>query len=247
MRKILTAIVTILLSSPIQLFAQPKDGLYVIPTADLYALLISNGILAKIYTFRLNGEWSTGNGSVREGIIESGFIYPEGYEAVAVEETPLGAMVETRSCGIFFGHDEDDLCNDIPPPFQALEVLEATSDIKAVYRSQWGSDFAIFESDGVGIMLDFEYSSYKANGNKSIWAATSTIDSGMTFRNPQVVVDSDNSADSSNIFFDYSIEIEDLNSLQANFKNVSCKDKEGVVLDCEEDIERYFTKLIRIF
>ena len=96
-------------------------------------------------------------------------------------------------------------------------------------------------------MLDFEYSTVRANGFKAVFAATSTIGSGMTFKNPQVVVDIDNSVVSRNVTFDWSIEIEDLNSLQANFKNVSCKDKEGVVLDCEEDIEKYFSKLIRIF
>lgn len=113
-----------------------------------------------------------------------------------------------------------------------------------MYRSQWGSDFVIFESDGVGIMLDFEYN---ANGSKAVWAATSTIDSGMTFNNPQVVIDSDNSVASSNITVDWSIEIEDLNSLQANFKNVSCKDREGIEVDCLEIVEKYYTKLIRIF
>lgn len=247
MRKIATAIVSILLLSPTQLFAQPKDGLYVIPSANLYSMLISNGYLAKVYAFYLDGIWETGDGSIREGIIENSFIYEEGYEELAIEENPLGATIETRNCGTFFGHDEDELCDDIPPSVQALEVLEATSEIKAVYRTQWGSDFVIFESNGVGIMLDFEYSTVRANGFKAVFAATSTIDSGMSFKNPQVVVDSDNSVVSRNVTFDWSIEIEDLNSLQANFKNVSCKDKEGVVLDCEEDIEKYFSKLIRIF
>ena len=246
MRKMATAIVSILLLSPIQLFAQPKDGLYVVPSANLYTMNISNGHLAKVYTFNLDGFWTIGDGSIREGKIESSFIYAEGYEEIAIEENPLGATVKTLRCGTFFGHDEAELCDD-PPPIQALEVLTATSDIKAVYRTQWGSDFVIFESNGVGIMLDFEYSTARANGSKAVWAATSTIDSGMTFKNPQVVVDSDNSVVSRNVTFDWSIEIEDLNSLQANFKNVSCKDKEGVVLDCEEDIKKYFTKLIRIF
>ena len=247
MRKIATAIVSILLLSPTQLFAQPKDGLYVIPSADLYSVLISKGYFAKVYIFYLDGGWETGDGSIREGIIENSFIYEEGYEELAIEENPLGATIETRNCGTFFGHDEDELCDDIPPFVQALEVLEATSEIKAVYRTQWGSDFVIFESNGVGIMLDFEYSTVRANGSKAVFAATSTIDSGMSFKNLQVVVDSDNSVVSRNVTFDWSIEIEDLNSLQANFKNVSCKDKEGVVLDCEEDIEKYFSKLIRIF
>jgi hypothetical protein len=210
-------------------------------------MLISNGYLAKVYAFYLDGIWETGDGSIREGIIENSFIYEEGYEELAIEENPLGATIETRNCGTFFGHDEDELCDDIPPSVQALEVLEATSEIKAVYRTQWGSDFVIFESNGVGIMLDFEYSTVRANGFKAVFAATSTIGSGMTFKNPQVVVDIDNSVVSRNVTFDWSIEIEDLNSLQANFKNVSCKDKEGVVLDREEDIEKYFSKLIRIF
>ena len=177
MRKIATAIVSILLLSPTQLFAQPKDGLYVIPSADLYSVLISKGYFAKVYIFYLDGGWETGDGSIREGIIENSFIYEEGYEELAIEENPLGATIETRNCGTFFGHDEDELCDDIPPFVQALEVLEATSEIKAVYRTQWGSDFVIFESNGVGIMLDFEYSTVRANGSKAVFAATSTIDS----------------------------------------------------------------------
>lgn len=135
MRKIATAIVSILLLSPTQLFAQPKDGLYVIPSANLYSMLISNGYLAKVYAFYLDGIWETGDGSIREGIIENSFIYEEGYEELAIEENPLGATIETRNCGTFFGHDEDELCDDIPPSVQALEVLEATSDIEAVYRT----------------------------------------------------------------------------------------------------------------
>ena len=98
-------------------------------------MLISNGYLAKVYTFYLDGIWETGDGSIREGIIENSFIYEEGYEELAIEENPLGATIETRNCGTFFGHDEDELCDDIPPSVQAQEVLEATSDIEAVYRT----------------------------------------------------------------------------------------------------------------
>ena len=244
MRSIATAVVSVLLLSPIQLFAQPKDGLYVVPSFDLYAMVISSGNLVKSYNFKLAGDWNASEGSARGEKIELSAIRSDYFTEILIEENPLGATVETLSCTPFYDASED--CYDLPPA-QSIKVLEATSDIKAVYRTQWGSDFVIFESNGVGIMLDFEYSTARANGSKAVWAATSTIDSGMTFKNPQVVVDSDNSVVSRNVTFDWSIEIEDLNSLQANFKNVSCKDKEGVVLDCEEDIERYFTKLIRIF
>ena len=245
MRKIATAIVSILLLSPIQLFAQPKDGLYVVPSfIGLYAMIISSGNLVKAYTFKLSGDWNVSEGSARGEKIELSAIRSDYYTELLIEENPLGATAKTLNCTPFYGASGD--CDEVDPG-QAIEVLTATSDIKAVYRTQWGSDFVIFESNGVGIMLDFEYSTARANGSKAVWAATSTIDSGMTFKNLQVVVDSDNSVVSRNVTFDWSFEIEDLNSLQANFKNVSCKDKEGVVLDCEEDIKKYFTKLIRIF
>ena len=245
MRKIATAIVSTLLLSPIQLFAQPKDGLYVVPSfIGLYAMIISSSNLVKAYTFKLAGDWNVSEGSARGEKIELSAIRSDYYTELLIEENPLGATAKTLNCTPFYGASGD--CDEVDPG-QAIEVLTATSDMKAVYRTQWGSDFVIFESNGVGIMLDFEYSTARANGSKAVWAATSTIDSGMTFKNLQVVVDSDNSVVSRNVTFDWSIEIEDLNSLQANFKNVSCKDKEGVLLDCEEDIKKYFTKLIRIF
>ena len=241
MRNIATAIASILLLSPIQLFAQPKDGLYVVPSFDIYAMVISSGNLVKSYSFKLSGDWNASEGSARGEKIELSAIRSDYFAESLIEENPLGATVKTLRCTPFYGASEE--CYEVPPA-QAIKVLAATSDIKAVYRSQWGSDFVIFESDGVGIMLDFEYN---ANGSKAVWAATSTIDSGMTFNNPQVVIDSDNSVASRNITVDWSIEIEDLNSLQANFKNVSCKDREGIEVDCLEIVEKYFTKLIRIF
>ena len=241
MRNIATAIASILLLSPIQLFAQPKDGLYVVPSFDIYAMVISSGNLVKSYSFKLSGDWNASEGSARGEKIELSAIRSDYFAESLIEENPLGATIKTLSCTPFYGVSED--CYEAPPA-QAIEVIAATSDIKAVYRSQWGSDFVIFESDGVGIMLDFEYN---ANGSKAVWAATSTIDSGMTFNNPQVVIDSDNSVASRNITVDWSIEIEDLNSLQANFKNVSCKDREGIEVDCLEIVEKYYTKLIRIF
>ena len=241
MRNIATAIASILLLSPIQLFAQPKDGLYVVPSFDIYAMVISSGNLVKSYSFKLSGDWNASEGSARGEKIELSAIRSDYFAESLIEESPLGATVKTLRCTPFYGASEE--CYEVPPA-QAIKVLAATSDIKAVYRSQWGSDFVIFESDGVGIMLDFEYN---ANGSKAVWAATSTIDSGMTFNNPQVVIDSDNSVASRNITVDWSIEIEDLNSLQANFKNVSCKDREGIEVDCLEIVEKYYTKLIRIF
>ena len=241
MRNIATAIASILLLSPIQLFAQPKDGLYVVPSFDIYAMVISSGNLVKSYSFKLTGDWNASEGSARGEKIELSAIRSDYFAESLIEENPLGATVKTLRCTPFYGASEE--CYEVPPA-QAIKVLAATSDIKAVYRSQWGSDFVIFESDGVGIMLDFEYN---ANGSKAVWAATSTIDSGMTFKNRQVVIDSDNSVASRNITVDWSIEIEDLNSLQANFKNVSCKDREGIEVDCLEIVEKYYTKLIRIF
>ena len=65
MRNIATAIASILLLSPIQLFAQPKDGLYVVPSFDIYAMVISSGNLVKSYSFKLSSDWNASEGSAR--------------------------------------------------------------------------------------------------------------------------------------------------------------------------------------
>ena len=113
MRNIATAIASILLLSPIQLFAQPKDGLYVVPSFDIYAMVISSGNLVKSYSFKLSSDWNASEGSARGEKIELSAIRSDYFAESLIEENPLGATVKTLSCTPFYGASED--CYEAPP------------------------------------------------------------------------------------------------------------------------------------
>ena len=132
MRSIATAVVSDLLLSPIQLFAQPKDGLYVVPSFDLYVMVISSGNLVRSYNFKLAGDWNASEGSARGEKIELSSIRSDYFTETLIEENPLGAMAKTLNCTPFYGASGD--CDEVDPG-QAIEVLTATSDIKAVKTS----------------------------------------------------------------------------------------------------------------
>lgn len=68
-------------------------------------------------------------------------------------------------------------------------VLKANGNLKAIYRTQYGADYAIFESDGTGVLLVFEYGE-DLNDRTWIGAYTGIINEDLTFTNPETAVES---------------------------------------------------------
>ena len=236
-------------------YSQVSDGIYVIPALDAYALLVSQGNLAKFYLFWLDGRWTTGDGSRVGDSLHLAQVTDKDVAALKVTGGGLGATIEQLYCNPY---PEDSIggCDDDPVGvLTAIPVLKANGALKAVYQTQWGADVVVFDSDGIAVMLLFEYGS---NTSDRAWigAYTAELNNDLTISDLTVVVEADVS-DQKRMWFGgdsavstrFTIQINNLLEQQAEVGDFVCSisGRDSSEKICAEMKEKYFSSFIRKF
>lgn len=243
MKKFLLAV--LLTTLPHLSHAQVEDGIYVVPEIDGYGVFLTNNNVVRGFLFSLSGYWREVNGSRVGDVIEFAGVKDNEIEASRITSDVLGATVEPIYCNPF--PLDGDGCQDVRP-LRALPVLKATGSLKAIYRTQYGADLVVFESDGIAVILSFEGGNQKAaTENQWIGAYTASISDDLAIFNIEAVVESEDTEESVEITFE--AQISDRVNPQAEFRNFQCAviDKEIQNDDCDKIEQNYFSKLIRTF
>ena len=225
--------------------AQVDDGIYVIPELDAYAVVLTNSDVVQGYVFSLDGNWTTINGSRVGDTIEFVEISKHDIAGLKVSGGPLGATVEQLYCTPWPDNDPEG-CKERQKSFRAFPVLKANGTLKAIYQTQYGADVALFESDGIAIIVSFEMGNTTAD-RTWIGAYTASISENLAIFNIEAVVESDDS--DGEVILSFELQISDRLNPQAEFSNFSCEitenDTQGDT--CERIKSTYFSKLIRKF
>ena len=130
--------------------------------------------------------------------------------------------------------------------FEAIPVLEATGSLKAIYRTQWGAEYVIFESNGIAVLLDFEAGvDDDGYGYSYIGASTAQIGPDFTIFNIDTVFESAEPRES-DPKLTFRLKIENLETLQASYQDVECLSP-GEFESCDVFVDRFFSRLTRIF
>ena len=219
--------------------AQINDGLYLIPSTGFYAAILTNGDLVRIYAFSINGFFEKYEGSKIGEKYSYTSLSREGTTGGEMQSTGLGFSLKDLYC---LSYDDDEYCEGLGE-YDAISVLEANGPLKAIYRTQWGAEYVIFESNGIAILLDFE-----AGGpyNSSyIGASTAQIGPDFTIFNIDTVVESEGPSESDPLL-NFKIKLENLETLQASYQDVECLSP-GKFESCDALVDRFFSRLTRIF
>lgn len=226
--------------------AQVEDGIYVIPELDAYSVILTNNNVVRGYLFSLRGFWSEIRGSRTGDVIELAEVAESDIAAIKVTGGVLGATIEDIYC-VPFPLDGDG-CQVESGPLRALPVLKATGELKAIYQTQYGANLVVFESDGVAVILSFEYGDSTSRDDQEwIGAYTANISDDLAIFNIEAVVESEESDGEVEISFE--AQISDRINPQAEFRNFQCEvtEKDTLNDDCEKIQKNYFSKLIRTF
>lgn len=229
--------------------AQVDDGIYVIPSFDAYLVILSRNDIVNAYYFGLDEEdsyWLAMQGSRVGETIELADQVNGELGASRLEQDGLGLKMSLIYCNKY-PLDVENPCGDSVEEVAVFPVLKANGNLKAIYLTQYGADYAIFESDGTGVLLVFEYGE-DLNDRTWIGAYTGIINEDLTFTNPETAVESVPDEDE-DFTFQFSLQISDLVNPQATFANFSCVDNRVAPSErgCEFLQETYFSKLIRKF
>jgi hypothetical protein len=194
----------------------------------------------------LSGSWREVNGSRIGDVIEFANVMDNKIEASRITRDVLGATVAP----IYFNPFplDGDGCQDVSGPLRALPVLKATGSLKAIYQTQYGANLVVFESDGIAVILSFEYGdSTSSDDQEWIGAYTASISDDLAIFNIEAVVESEESDGEVEITFE--AQISDRINPQAEFRNFQCKvtEKDTLNDDCEKIEKNYFSKLLRTF
>ena len=219
--------------------AQINDGLYLIPSTGFYAAILTNGDLVRTYTFLINGYFEKSEGSKTGEKYSLTSLSREGTLGSEMTNTTLGFSLKDLYC---VSYDDDEYCEGLGE-FEAISVLEANGPLKAIYRTQWGAEYVIFESNGIPVLLDFE-----AGGpydSSYIGASTAQIGPDFTIFNIDTVVESEGPRES-DPELTFKLKIENLETLQASYQDVECLSP-GKFESCDALVDRFFSKLTRIF
>lgn len=242
-RSFYLALLTLLLSSGA--ISQVDDGIYVFPDTNQYLTILSNNNVVTTHLFRLDGAdsfWAPGRGSRVQDRIEisttNGTV--SGFNLSA---TALGISMSQLYCHPYPFEVSD--CYE-SGSVTGFPVLKANGRLKAVYRTQYGAEWAVFESDGTGVLLQFEYGE-DLSDRTWIGAYTGTITDDLIFTNVETAAESI-SSENDKFTLAFSIQLSDLDNPQAEI-NFSCVDNRANPdeQDCDFLREKFFSKLIRIF
>ena len=241
-------LLVLLLSTTVQLSqAQVADGIYVIPEFDAYSAVISNGDVVKGYFFTVDDGKSTVVAGSRVGDTIEYVEDTDGQTVAArVVGGPLGVTVEDIFC-IADNEEDSEGCSDRPKkPFRALPVLKANGSLKSIYRTQWGADMLLFDSDGIAVILIFE------NGDDDdrawIGAYTASISDDLAIFNLETVVET-GLDEEDDVVVTFELQLSDVINPQASFENITCEVAQTDDQDatCNRLVETYFSSIIRIF
>lgn len=244
MKKLLLA--ALLTTLPHLSSAQVEDGIYVIPKFDAYGVILTNNNVVRGYTFSLRGFWSEIRGSRIDDVIELVELTDKDIASIKVTGGVLGATIEPIYCSPF--PLDGDGCQDESGPLRALPILKATGSLKAIYQTQWGANLVVFESDGIAVILIFEYGNSTSRDDQEwIGAYTASISDDLAIFDIAAVVESEESDGEVKISFE--VQISDRVNPQAEFRDFQCEvtEKDTLNDDCEEIEKSYFSKLIRTF
>ena len=244
MKKFLLA--ALLTTLPHLSHAQVEDGIYVVPEIDSYGVILTNNKVIRGYLFNLSGSWREINGSRVGDAIEFANVMDNEIEAGRITSDVLGATIESIYCNPF--PLDGGGCEDDRGPLRALPILKATGSLKAIYQTQYGANLVVFESDGIAVILSFEYGDSTSRDDQEwIGAYTANISDDLAIFNIEAVVESEDSDGEVEISFE--AKISDRINPQAEFINFQCEvtEKDTLNDDCEKIEKNYFSKLIRIF
>lgn len=224
------------------------DGIYVSPQLNnTYALQVTYGDLARIYAFKLdnaNPWWSRWEGYNNGGSVELSTSSFDIIEGIQVSGSDLGLATTGLYCNTT-SEEYEGKCDGLESDATFIPVLKATSAFKAIYRTQWGAELAIFESNGLAVGIIFE-----KNGEDTaptgayyyVGAFRAKISDEYLLSKFKLIVETDADGDDD---ISFEIKINDLSTMQAEFVNVTCIS--GKTDKCNYLEENYFSKLIRIF
>lgn len=243
LRSFYLTILTFLLSSGA--ISQVDDGIYIFPDTNQYLAILTNNDIVSTYLFRLDGTdsfWDSARGSRIQDRIE---IAPlrETVSGFSISASALGISMSLLYCNTYPLDGSD--CSQ--PPVSGFPVIKANGNLKAIYRTQYGADFVVFESDGVGILLAFEYQE-DLTDKRWIGAYTGILTDELTFTAQETAAESIPS-EGEEFTLEFNLQISDLTNPQASFVNFSCIDNRPNPSErgCEYLEEIYFSKLIRVF
>jgi len=234
---------------PSSTYSQVEDGIYVIPNLDAYLVILSNNDIVKSYLFSLDGTdswWVTSEGSRVGDKVEMIQTTQSDIAAVVVESSGLGLRMTDIYCNPY-PSDNENGCKALEPTVSVFPVLKANGNLKAIYQTQFGADYVVFESDGVGVLLAFEYQE-DLSDRGWIGAYTGILNDELTFTAQETAAESLPSEDEE-FTLEFNLQISDLTNPQASFVNFSCIDNRPNPSErgCEYLEEIYFSKLIRKF
>ena len=221
--------------------AQINDGLYLIPSTGFYAAILTNGDLVRTYAFIINGYFEKSEGSKIGEKYSLTSLSREGTYGSEMTNTGLGFSLKDLYCNS--ASDDDEYCGGLGE-FEAISVLEASGALKAIYRTQWGAEYVIFESNGIAVLLDFDAVG-GADDSSYIAASTAQIGPDFTIFNIDTVVESEGPRES-DPELTFKLKIENLETLQASYQDVECLSP-GKFESCDGLVNRFFSRLTRIF
>ena len=220
--------------------AQINDGVYLIPSNGFYILTLTNGDLVRIYAFNLTGFFEKYEGSKVSEKYSITTLTQDGTLGMEMTSTALGFLSKDLYCLPFA--EDNGFCQGLGE-FEAISVLEATGSLKAIYRTQWGAEYVIFELSGIAVLLDFEAGG--PDDSSYIAASTAQIGTDFTIFNIDTIVESEGPSES-DPKLTFKLKIENLETLQASYQDVECLSP-GKFESCDAVVDRFFSKLTRIF
>ena len=224
-------------------FAEIKDGIYSFPGTDGYLLHLSNGDTSTTYIFTQRGNWRSMRGSKVGDNYQIADLVEGELKAFEVAESPSGLAIERLYCTSYPDMDPT-ACDEFNTP-AATPVYLATEGLKAIYRTQFGADIALFESNDTVVFMLFELGD-STSLQTILGGYTARKAEGLRITDINSVFETDPGG-AVDITFD--IQISDLENPQAEFVNYTCDSFDGSDISqfCAEIEETFFDKLVRVF
>lgn len=225
-----------------------EDGLYIFPDIpNQYGVVLSNGAIHRGYVFSIDPEdtgWDELVGSAIDSstlrIIDNG-VGNDRIKIFEINETPNDIRVFQKVCLEY--PDNSGGCSPFPEEGLKFSMLmPANGQLKAIFATQWGARFVIFESDGIVVALSFEFADTLTEENL-VSAYTANINSSRRISNITEVVAPSNDDDEVNFTMEW--QISDYENPQMEILISDCSSS-GSAIDCA-DLEHYFTYITRIF
>lgn len=222
-------------------FTQVQDGIYSFNEMNAYLIHLTRGDTTRAYIFSLGGQWRTMHGSVVGDTVELADLQEDKLFGIKLSGVPAGLSIESLYCINYPAMDSEG-CGGLPP--LATPIYKATDGLKAVYRTQWGSEIAVFESNDTVLVFTFDLGEI-ATDRLGIAASTASKTDNLLIRDLTSVYESN---PNSVVKIKYDLQISSSQNPQAEFVNFTCEALEGADPQaCVGMKDTLFSKLIRVF